>query len=783
MSGHAVLAAGTGRKQAADVIAKVGCAAQVGMDNCPHQTVLVCPPGSDEAVEAELRSRGILCERLPFSRPYHTPQFEPFLPPVTRFYEGQTVRPPRTPIYSCVTGRPFPADPTAIRELATCHWASPVEFVRLVETMYADGVRLFIEAGPRGNLTAFLEDTLRGKPCLAVSANVARRSGLAQINHLVAQLAAHHVPLRLEHLYERREPRRVEWEENGRAEPAAESNFRESALGSSTQPRPRESSPLMEQADQGAHAPRSPVTCDQGAYAPRSSAEGDQGAYAPRLPGARGAVLAQYWGVMEQFLDLQREVMEQFLAGRQARQSSAAPPAPSAWPLLGTVVRHEPGRELVLRRSMDLQEDLFALDHTLGARNASAVDPNQHGLPFLPMAFSLEMMAEAAATLVPGRVVIGMKNVRLQRWVPFDDEPTTIELTARVRPEAPDEVVVSVLDLGNGVVPGSAESPAVFGTVLLGDRHPQPPPTDDFPLSNEGPCRYTAEQLYAGENRLFHGPLFRALCSTDRQGEEGIEGHLVTLPHSGLFRSTPAPVLLTDPLLIDASTHLLGSWHLGQPDQSGRVVLPYELGTVSFYGPRPAEGTRVKCRVRIERSSARQVSHRIDIFGADGQLWCRLHPAEYWRFYWPAEYVEFFRHKERFLLGKPWPAEGKSGQVRCFRVEPPPDLCQPVKRVALAHVTLTAEEWRQFRVLKAADAELTAWLFGRIAAKDAVRALWHDQHGERLFPADIHLDAVGEGRFRARYRVAGKIEGLLAVTVRSEAGAFIAVAAFEGEQT
>src|SRR2546421_7837776 len=88
--------------------------------------------------------------------------------------------------------------------MAVNHWVNPVEFTWMVETMYADGVRLFVECGPRGNLSAFVEDILRGKPFAAIPANVARKSGPTQINHMVAQLVAHGVELNLGCLYEGR---------------------------------------------------------------------------------------------------------------------------------------------------------------------------------------------------------------------------------------------------------------------------------------------------------------------------------------------------------------------------------------------------------------------------------------------------------------------------------------------------------------------------------------------------------------------------------------------------
>jgi malonyl CoA-acyl carrier protein transacylase len=704
----------------------------VAMDNCPHQTVVACPPGESALVQERLAARGIVCERLPFRRPYHTPLFEPLLGPIAAMYERLHIQPPRRALYSCTTGQLFPRDSAAIRRLAVSHWASPVEFIRLAQTMHADGARLFVECGPRGNLTSFLQDILRGQAFEAVAVNSAHRSGLTQLNHLAALLAAHHVSLRFEHLYCRRDPHHIEWQ-------------------------PRPSIGLAE-------VPR-PVIPD--------SVDIDVSA----KPTDRAGVMQQFFSVMEQFLDLEREVMERFLSRRGATAARA-----HVWPLLGEIVRHAPGLELVLRRSMDVNEDLYAGDHTLGGREASAVDPSQNGLPFMPMAFSLEMMAEAAAFLCPGRLVVGMKRVRLQRWIPFDDEPITIELTARVRSEAPDEVAIEIRDLGNAVRPGNADSTVVIGTVLLGDHYPEPPPPEEFPLTHEGPCRFTPHQLYAGERRLFHGPLFEALDSTDRQGDEGIEGHLRTLPHSGLFRSTPEPNLLLDPLLIDASTHLLGAWHLSQPDQYGGVVLPYELGRVTLYSPRPVVGTRVKCRVRVKSISARQVSHRIDLIGPEGRPWCRLEPAEYWRFYWPLEYVDFFRHKERFLLSHEWPvcpADGSARAVHCRRLDPPSDLCQPVHRTALARVTLSLTEWEIFRLLKLPDQQLTFWLFGRIAAKDAIRALWFERHGHHLFPADIELSTGEDGRATARYRGGELIEKLPRVTFTSVPGTSAAAAAFD----
>jgi acyl transferase domain-containing protein len=183
----------------------------VAMDNCPHQVVLAVPSSEFERLVARLRAASILWEDLPFSRAYHTPDFEPVVAPIAEFFDGMKFSLPRVPIYSCASARLMPADLSSIRDLAVEQWTTTVAFRETIEAMHADGLRLFVDVGARGNLAGFVEDILRGKPSFAVAANLPRRSGLAQLNHLLASLFAHDVPLNLDLLYARRRPRAIDW--------------------------------------------------------------------------------------------------------------------------------------------------------------------------------------------------------------------------------------------------------------------------------------------------------------------------------------------------------------------------------------------------------------------------------------------------------------------------------------------------------------------------------------------------------------------------------------------
>jgi malonyl CoA-acyl carrier protein transacylase len=680
-AGDAVLlAVGAGRAALVGIIAALGDPAVcVAMDNCPHQAVVVGPPGPMAAVEAELLNRRLVCERLPFRRPYHTPHFAPFLAPIEQLFAAGLFRSPRLPVYSCTTARRFPDDPAEVRRLAIAHWAEPVRFTQMIESLHADGVRLFVEVGPRGNLSAFVEDILRGRSFVAMPADVVRRSGLTQLNHLLGCLAAHHVPLQLGRLY-------------------------------------------------------------------------------PRPAAGQNRVLTQYLGVMEQFLDLQQEMTELFLRRPRAPYPvrSARYPAPSR-PMLGTIERHVPGRELVVRRTLDLHEDRFAADHTVGGRDVSKVDPGQHGLPVMPMTFTLEMMAETAAVLAPGKVLTAIRNVQLFRWLALDEEETgAVEVMARVT-DARGPVLVEVEVRDRGSAARAAPSPwvAARATLVLDTGYPPAPEAAPFRLTGDRPPSVSLEQLYLN---LFHGPLFEGVRSIDRLGDEGIESRVEVLPRQGLFRSTPEPGLMLDPVLLDVVMHPLAAWHLEQPDQAGRILLPVGVGSLEFFGPPLAPGTRLTSRGRVSETAVRSFVHEVEAVADDGKVWGRLNGVKYWRFYVPFGRVNFHGPKDQYFLSRRWTeveAQSPSPAV-IVRLEPPTDLRQAALNLVTARVTLTPAEMRDFRRLPRGGAETKEWLFDRIAAKDSARLAWRERHGERLFPADIDTVAGTAGQYRASRRGASE---------------------------
>jgi malonyl CoA-acyl carrier protein transacylase len=836
-----LLAVGAGRESLAGLIAEVGDPRVViAMDNCPRQSVVVGPQAPMANVEAELQRRRVLFERLPFHRPYHTPLFAPMIQPVRELFQNCRFRAPRLPVYSCTTARPFPDDPEAIRELAIAHWAEPVCFSELIRNLYDDGVRLLVESGPRGNLSAFAEDVLRGLPVVAMPANVPRRSGLTQLNHLLGALVSHHVPLDLGPLYEHRAPRRRNRPAGARASrrtlDAAEPSERwsgeksgddaaqrqPSAARSSRAARAEGFPPVAKERPVGVTVPSTengeaakrtqtppPIAPpSQGGETEPTKAGGEPESPQPPLFGTppepaliefpaaapaperheaahrgggdlRSRVMARHLEVMGKFLDHQREITEEFLNRTRRQREALTQPSlsrvehhrtngeagrASDRPLLGAVRDHQPGRTLVMRRVLDLRDDHFATHHTVGGREISKIDPGQYGVPVMPMTFTLEMMAEAASVLVPGQVVTSIRDVRLYRWLAYNEEaPTVVELTARVEPRestgGPWRVAVEVKDFGLAERPKETAWLAAQGTVVLASEYPPAPPCLPFRLTNERAATLTVERTY---HNLFHGPLFQGVKSNLRSGDEGMESRVEVLPRDGLFRSVPEPDFLIDPVLFDVVLHPLAAWHLIQPDQAGRIMLPVGVESLEVFGPPIAPGTPLTARSWVTRADARSFLHQGEALTEDGSVALRLNGVKCWRFYVPFGQVNFHGPKDQYFLSHRWhqveelcsDARRGDAPLALVRLEPPVDLNQGSMLQVTAKVTLSPSELREYRRLETLgdEAKLRGWLFDRNAAKDAIRLVWHEITGERLFPSDIEVETMADGRFTAHRR-------------------------------
>lgn len=166
------------------------------MDNCPNQAVFWGMEEAISALEEKCVAAGAVCARLPLEWPYHTPHVAPLARAFGDLFgrielsEDSAVR-----LYSCATASCFPDDAKGFLDTALAQYANRVRFVEAVETLYADGARIFIETGPNTHLSGFVRDILGDRPHRLVSMDHRQRGASGQLPHWLGQLFVWGVPL------------------------------------------------------------------------------------------------------------------------------------------------------------------------------------------------------------------------------------------------------------------------------------------------------------------------------------------------------------------------------------------------------------------------------------------------------------------------------------------------------------------------------------------------------------------------------------------------------------
>jgi acyl transferase domain-containing protein/phosphopantetheinyl transferase (holo-ACP synthase) len=669
---------------------------QVAMDNCSNQQVLY---GSVEAIgqiEDELVRQGGICIRLPFDRGYHTPAFEDASRAFLAYYEDIKVGRPKVPLYSCATAALFPKTPASVRKLAAQQWSRKVRFPETVRKMYDDGVRIFLEVGPSGNLVSFVNDILAGRDFLALPTNVRGRNGIEQVLSVLARLYALGRWNALDRVYAGREITPIEL---GDRSPAARP-----PLLANTMPMVRLGPADCERIGALAAVARTP--------GPTASADGSG------LPGAEVG------------------------GGEDAAASTGLPPGgeghahsthanDSATPLLDVVLELDENHIVALCR-VSLEHDQFIRDHVISG--PVSVDPALTGFPCVPLAVSIELMAEAAAVLA-GRTDVGViENLHAFDWMSLDDDTLDIE----VRAEA--------IDVAAGRYRASVATPrgvAVTCEVSF---------SRDFrlgpvgPLHEPRPWNIDTSTLYTpGRYSLFHGPVFQSLRDIEVWNDSGLDATLGDVSLAGFFEPGHTPYLVLNPVLLDALSHAVPCW-LIQYIGPEFHLFPSSIGRIEFYESCPAGRDGILLRARQEPADPGNDdifalrNWQVDCTDGDGRVLMRAEAIGNVFFQVPPTYHALRTHPATGMLGGPihspvphielWevPLIGKqlftqSGGI-CSRV--------------LAHALLGAEEREAWRALE--DAGLPRrreWLSGRAAIKEAVRHWVYQRTGQLLYLADI----------------------------------------------
>jgi len=203
-------------------------------------------------------------------------------------------------------------------------------------------------------------------------------------------------------------------------------------------------------------------------------------------------------------------------------------------------------------------------------------------VPALAMMSMVDRLAAGAQARAPGRKVVGLRAVRVHRWLSFAGGVQHVKTLGR--PVTADTVAMQLLVW--------EETQRRYVLVASGDviltEHWQ---LAEWPWAPPADAQPDADPYAAGV--LFHGPAYQLL--TDLRTGSSAASYWLDLDSSGV------PVGVLNQGLLDAATHGIphdALWRWNSEIPADVAAYPVAIPAAHFYGPTPVTG-RVRCEARF----------------------------------------------------------------------------------------------------------------------------------------------------------------------------------------
>ncbi|QVL33361.1 SDR family NAD(P)-dependent oxidoreductase [Telmatocola sphagniphila] len=164
--------------------------------NAPSQVVVSGREKDIEEFESFLKRQNTRFSRLPVGAAFHSSLVASAAIPFRETITQKSLKTPRFPVFANATADSYPSEPELIADQLANQLATGVRFVELIEKMYSEGVRCFVEVGPGSVLTRLTDSILssgnRGKDysLLCIDSSGGKGSEIHELATLLGQLAA-----------------------------------------------------------------------------------------------------------------------------------------------------------------------------------------------------------------------------------------------------------------------------------------------------------------------------------------------------------------------------------------------------------------------------------------------------------------------------------------------------------------------------------------------------------------------------------------------------------------
>jgi PfaB family protein len=166
--------------------------------NTPRQVVIA---GNQQACLEVIESLKTMHLKAPFNYALHCQAMESEHHDLAELHSWNIKSVPEVKLYSTADYSPVQVDRRNIADKIATTLTTCVDFPRIIDRVYNDNVRIFIEVGAGSNCSKWIDDSLKGRPHLSASVNRQSTTDHDSILRLLARLTTHNVPLDLSPLF------------------------------------------------------------------------------------------------------------------------------------------------------------------------------------------------------------------------------------------------------------------------------------------------------------------------------------------------------------------------------------------------------------------------------------------------------------------------------------------------------------------------------------------------------------------------------------------------------
>ncbi len=161
--------------------------------NAPDSVVIGGAVAACERVLSRLDADYVV--PVPYELAVHVPELAEVRDQWWLLHRRPTTPPPGVRFYSCATDTSYLPTPETVADALTAQAVGTMDFAGTVEKAWADGVRVFIEHGPKGLCSDWIRRTLGDREHLAVAMDAPDGRSVRHLTRVAAELVAAGVPV------------------------------------------------------------------------------------------------------------------------------------------------------------------------------------------------------------------------------------------------------------------------------------------------------------------------------------------------------------------------------------------------------------------------------------------------------------------------------------------------------------------------------------------------------------------------------------------------------------